>query len=371
MTPFNVPYRTGRELGDVEQVLGSSHFQGDGPFTKVCSDWLSQHFSSLSLLTTSCTDALEMAATLISLKVGDEVICPSYTFVSSVLPFVSRGASIKFIDVNSKSGNSQVEDYESAITEKTVALIAVNYAGGSSDLVKVRELCNQHGLVMVEDAAQSLGSSYDSKPCGSFGHLSTLSFHATKNIQCGEGGALIVNDQKYQDRAYIIREKGTNRHAFSQGEVDKYTWHDFGSSHLPNEITAACLKSQLQNMTAITHQRVAIWQEYAAYFRRKEIDFIEFPDKVQSNGHLFGIFTAQGSRKSLQHALSSLNVSSAPHYVPLHSSPMGRKHGTPCGSMSGTNHLADNMLRLPLYPDLDIELVLNQFDKLDFKAFCP
>ena len=370
MIPFNVPYTTGKELDDIKQVLGSAHLQGDGPFTLDCSDWLSQHFSSSCLLTTSCTDALEMAATLISLQVGDEVICPSYTFVSSVLPFVSRGAHIRFVDVSSESGNAQIEAYKSAITEKTVALIAVNYAGGSSDLIKVRELCDQHGLVMVEDAAQSLGSRYESKPCGSFGHLSTLSFHATKNIQCGEGGALIINDQKYQERAFIIREKGTDRHAFTEGKVDKYTWHDFGSSHLPNEITAAHLKSQLQDTITITQKRVAIWRRYAAYFREKEIKFLKFPDKVQSNGHLFGIFSTQGLRENLQHALSSINISSAPHYVPLHSSPMGKKHATVCGSMSGTKQLADNMLRLPLYPDLDIDFVLTQFEKLDFKTFC-
>lgn len=364
--PFNIPFVSGSEAAEVTKAIQSRRLCGGGKFGELCESKLSTLFTgSRTLMTTSCTDALEMCAALIDIGPGDEVIAPSFTFVSSVNPFVIRGGVVKFVDVSYPSLNATPEAIEAAITSKTKAVIAVHYGGGSTDIGRLRALCDKHDILLIEDAAQSLLATSHGKQIGTEGHLACLSFHETKNIHCGEGGALIVNDKDFFERAEIIREKGTDRSRFFRGQVDKYSWVDIGSSHIPSELNSAFLSAQLDEAVSITTRRRDIWNKYQAYCVARGIDFVRFDDSVEHNAHVFGIFA-----KDLEHRTQTIQnmraagVQCVFHYVPLHSSAMGRKFGHFVGEDVYTTKASENLIRLPLYPELDDEKIGQVLDSL-------
>jgi dTDP-4-amino-4,6-dideoxygalactose transaminase len=353
--PFNIPYVVGTEAEGISEVIASRRFCGAGPVGTRCEEQLEAMLpNSRVLLTTSCTDALEMCAALLDIKAGDEIIAPSFTFVSSVNPFVSRGARIRFVDVMHPSMNVSAETIEAAITPATKAVVVVHYGGGSADVRSIRAVCDRHGVVLIEDAAQSIGASYDGQALGTFGQLGCVSFHETKNIHCGEGGALVINDQSYFARAEIIREKGTNRSKFFRGQVDKYSWVDIGSSHIPSELNSAFLSHQLLHVAAITERRLAIWNRYRAKSEQHGLDYVRFPAGVVHNGHLFGVFAPDlAARTRCIAGLKELGIQTVFHYVPLHNSEMGLESGVFHGAETNTVEYSDRLIRLPLYPDLD------------------
>jgi dTDP-4-amino-4,6-dideoxygalactose transaminase len=354
--PFNVPYIVGGESNALQQVIASRKLCGGGAFGLRCENQLEEFYPGAQvLMTTSCTDALEICAALMDIQAGDEILAPSFTFVSTVNPFVIRGARVKFLDIEYPSLNVNAATIESAITPRTKAVIVVNYGGGAANLREIRTACDRHGVVMIEDAAQSLLATCEGKPLGSFGQLAALSFHDTKNVHCGEGGALIINDAEYFERAEIIREKGTNRSKFFRGQVDKYSWVDLGSSHIPTELCSAFLDVQLINAREITDKRLKIWARYQELCARAGIDYVRFAPEITANAHVFGVLTDElAQRTAAIAALKAEGIQSVFHYVPLHSAPMGQLHGSFHGEDVHTTSLSARLMRLPLYPDLEL-----------------
>lgn len=353
--PFNKPYMTGKELWYISQAHARGHLAGDGQFTQLCSQWLEKRTGChKALLTHSCTAALEMAAILAGLQPGDEVIMPSYTFVSTANAFVLRGAVPVFIDIRADTLNLDESLIADAITDRTKAIVVVHYAGVPCEMDVVMALADEHGLMVIEDAAQGLMSNYKGRPLGSIGHLATLSFHETKNVISGEGGALLINDARLAEKAEIIREKGTNRSQFFRGMVDKYTWVDIGSSFLPGEVTAAFLWAQLEEAESITDRRKNIWNTYHQWFgslvHQHDVQLPFVPDHCEHNAHMyFLIMQDLESRTELIEQLKQQRINAVFHYVPLHSSPMGSRLGRVCGSMLHTESLSARLVRLPFW----------------------
>ncbi|GGG01059.1 dTDP-4-amino-4,6-dideoxygalactose transaminase [Paenibacillus albidus] len=361
MILFNKPALTGKEEQYIKEALQSGHLSGDGHFTHRCHIWFEEHFDAKkALLTTSCTHALEMAAILADIQEGDEVIMPSYTFVSTANPFVIRGAKIIFVDIRPDTMNINEALIEDAITPKTKAIVPVHYAGVSCEMDTIMELANRYNLIVIEDAAQGVMSTYKNKYLGTIGHLGCYSFHETKNYNCGEGGALIINDDKFIERAEIIREKGTNRSRFFRGQVDKYSWVDIGSSYLPSELNAAFLSAQLENADIINSYRLDCWNTYYKGLKHlEEVGHIQLPtvpENVVHNAHMFYIKTADlEQRTRLISFLKSKGVHTVFHYIPLHSSSAGNEFGEMSGEDKYTTLESERLLRLPLYFNLPLE----------------
>ena len=345
---FNIPYLTGKEKEYVSQTIESRSISGDGAFTKKCQAWFEKKFGfKKTFLTTSCTDALEMAAILLDIKVGDEVIVPSFTFVSTANAFLLRGARIVFADSYSDSPNMDADSLEKLVTKNTKVILVMHYAGFSCDMEKIMSLANKNNLFVVEDAALALGSNYKEKPLGNFGHLSAFSFHETKNISCGEGGMLVVNDEQFIKRAEIIREKGTNRSAFFRGEVDKYGWSDIGSSFLPSDLLAAYLFAQLESFDLIQSSRMKVWNSY--YEGLKGNKNITLPAHGNHNASIF-YFTCNSleDRTKLISHLKQNNIPASFHYQALHKSSFAASGE----SLPNSEKYSDTLVRLPLYVDL-------------------
>ncbi len=359
---FNKSFLAGNELKYIEQAVLSGQIKGDGPFTKKCNEWMEQKFNAKTvLLTTSCTSALEMSAILCEIKSGDEVIMPSYTFVSTANAFVIRGAKPVFVDIRSDTLNIDETKIKAAITNKTKAIVPVHYAGVGCEMDTIMQIAKKHNLFVIEDAAQAVMAKYKNKYLGTIGDLGSYSFHETKNYSSGEGGAIVINNPKMIERAEIIREKGTNRSKFFRGEVDKYTWVDVGSSYLPSEIIAAFLFAQLEKAEEINRKRLEIWQKY--YDRLKVLEKKEklqlpiIPDECQQNAHMFYILLHdEKTRNNLMDFLKKeKNILSVFHYVPLHSAPMSRNFALNKLDLPITNDLSTRLLRLPFYYNLTVE----------------
>lgn len=367
--PFNTPYFCGTENDYIAEAFQNKQFSGDGPFTEKVSYKLKSLFDAKKvLLTHSCTAALEMCAILLNISPGDEVIMPSFTFVSTANAFVLRGGRPVFVDIDSKTQNINIDCIKSAISQNTKAIVVVHYAGISCDMERLMSLANEYQIPVIEDAAQCIYSKFKGKPLGSFGSLATVSFHETKNISCGEGGALIINDESYLARAEIVREKGTNRSSFFRGDVDKYTWVDMGSSYLPGEISAAFLFAQLQEGYEITRRRLENWSRYHEYFscldRSILGDTMVVPEYSEHNGHMYYLVCSDLTRRSDFIAfMRTRGIGCVFHYIPLHSSPAGLQYGKSCGSMSCTDRAGNCLVRLPMGPDIDISSVLCEVDE--------
>jgi dTDP-4-amino-4,6-dideoxygalactose transaminase len=355
MIPFNKPYMTGRELWYIAQAHANGHLAGDGLFTKKCHAWLENHTGTKkALLTHSCTAALEMAAILAEIKQGDEVIMPSYTFVSTANAFVLRGAVPVFVDIRPDTLNIDESLIESAITARTKAIVPVHYAGVACEMDTIMDIAQRHNLLVIEDAAQGIMSTYKGKPLGTIGHLGAYSFHETKNIISGEGGALLINDERFVERAEIIREKGTNRSQFFRGQVDKYTWTDIGSSYLPGEVIAAFLSAQMEEAENITQRRLAIWQQYNETLMPLEqagkLRCPRVPEHCQHNAHMYYILLdSLAKRAEVITYLKAHDINAVFHYVPLHNSTYGQQHGRSHGDLPVTAMISDCLLRLPLW----------------------
>ena len=353
--PFNKPHLGGKELWNIAQAHARGQMAGDGSFTKQCQGWLEQRTGCRkALLTHSCTAALEMAAILADLRPGDEVIMPSYTFVSTANAFVLRGAVPVFVDIRPDTLNLDETLIEAAITPRTRAIVPVHYGGVGCAMEVIGDIAAQHGLLVIEDAAQGVMASHQGRPLGAIGHLGTLSFHETKNIIAGEGGALLINDPALAERAEIIREKGTNRSQFFRGQVDKYTWVDIGSSYLPGEIIAAFLWAQMEEADAITARRLAIWQRYHEAFepleRAGRLRRPVVPAGCGHNAHLYYLLLRDlDDRTAFIEAMKAAGIHCVFHYVPLHSAPQGRLVGRAAGDLPVTSDLADRLVRLPLW----------------------
>ncbi|MGH8173154.1 MAG: dTDP-4-amino-4,6-dideoxygalactose transaminase [Rhodanobacteraceae bacterium] len=368
--PFNRPYMTGRELGNIAEAHANGHLSGDGPFTRRCHAWLERETGTRkALLTHSCTAALEMSALLLDLEPGDEVIMPSFTFVSTANAFVLRGAVPVFVDVRADTLNIDETLIEAAITPKTRAICVVHYAGVGCEMDAIADIAARHGLVVIEDAAQGILSTYKDKPLGSLGAFGALSFHETKNIISGEGGALLVNDARFAERAEIIREKGTNRSQFFRGQVDKYTWVDVGSSYLPGEIVAAFLAAQMDDAARITADRLTIWNRYHDAFApleaREQARRPIVPSHCRHNAHMYYLLLADlDARTRFIAALKSAGIHSVFHYVPLHDSPAGRRFGRTVGDLAVTDDAGRRLVRLPLWlPDMDQQRVIETVEE--------
>ncbi len=360
--PFNKPFIIGRELSFIADAVAQGHLSGDGGYTKLCHRWFEEKLGvRRSLLTHSCTAALEMAAILCDIQPGDEVIMPSFTFVSTANAFVLRGAVPVFVDIRPDTLNIDERLIEAAITPKTRAIVPVHYAGVPCEMDHIMSIAQRHTLLVVEDAAQALLSTYKGRALGSIGHFGCLSFHETKNIISGEGGALLVNDGRFVERAEIIREKGTNRGQFFRGEVDKYTWVDIGSSYLPSELISAFLSAQLEHANEITAKRCHICTAYTAQLAPlQQAGKLRLPALAgDSNGHMFYlILDSLDTRTRLIAHLKAQGILPVFHYVPLHSSPAGRKYGRTGSSMAVTDDLSERLLRLPLYYEMsDVDIV--------------
>jgi dTDP-4-amino-4,6-dideoxygalactose transaminase len=364
MIPFNLPPVVGSEINYIQQVINNGNLSGDGPFTKKCHLWLEKNFKTAkALLTPSCTAALEMAAILIDIRPGDEVIMPSYTFVSTANAFVLRGALVVFVDVDPKTMNLDISVVKAAITQKTKAIAPVHYAGVSCDMDALMQLAKEHDLWVIEDAAQGVMSTYKERALGTLGHIGCFSFHETKNYTAGgEGGAILINDKTLISRAEIIREKGTDRSQFIRGQLDKYTWQDVGSSFLPSELQAAYLLAQLENADKINQRRLAIWQQYQqAFLGLAAQDLVELPtipDYCAHNAHMYYLKLKDITQRAdfIRH-LKRKDVLSVFHYIPLHSSPAGSKFGRMNGMDNFTTTVSERLVRLPLYYQMSDEQV--------------
>lgn len=359
MIPFNRPYLTGQELGYIAEAHANGHLAGNGAFSKLCARWLEDRVGSHgALLTHSCTAALEMAAILSGVGAGDEVIMPSFTFVSTANAFVMRGATPVFVDIRPDTQNIDETRIEAAITPRTRAIVPVHYAGVGCDMDAITDIARRHSLLVIEDAAQGLLSRYRDRPLGGIGHMAALSFHETKNVISGEGGALLVNDPTFAERAEVIWEKGTNRSQFFRGQVDKYTWMDLGSSYLPGEITAAFLWAQLEQADGITARRLAIWSRYHEAFQPLETAGLVrrpiVPPGLSHNAHMYYLLLPSlGARTALIERMKARGIQLVFHYVPLHSAPHGRAVGRVSGDMAVTDDTADRLVRLPLWLGLE------------------
>ncbi|MBS0510337.1 MAG: dTDP-4-amino-4,6-dideoxygalactose transaminase [Proteobacteria bacterium] len=357
--PFNKPYMTGKELWYIAQAHANGHLAGDGSFTKKCSRWLEARTGAgKALLTHSCTAGLEMAAMLVDLKPGDEVIMPSYTFVSTANAFVLRGAVPVFVDIRPDTLNIDERLIEAAITERTRAIVPVHYAGVGCEMDTIMDIARRHDLLVIEDAAQAVMASYKGRPLGGIGHMGALSFHETKNIISGEGGALLVNGPALAVRAEIIREKGTNRSQFFRGQVDKYTWVDIGSSYLPGELIAAFLWAQMEEADNITRRRLGIWNMYHQWFAEAEkagkLRRPIVPAHCAHNAHMYYLLLPDLDRRTaFIDKLRKVGINCVFHYIPLHSGPAGQRLGRTHGDLKVTDEMSDRLVRLPLWLGLE------------------
>jgi dTDP-4-amino-4,6-dideoxygalactose transaminase len=364
--PFNWPYMTGKELYYIAEAHANGSLAGDGPFTKRCHGWLEKRTGcSKALLTHSCTAALEMSALLLDIQPGDEIIMPSYTFVSTANAFVLRGGVPIFVDIREDTLNLDERLIESAITPRTRAIAPVHYAGVACEMDTIMSIAQHHRLKVVEDAAQGVMASYKGRPLGSIGDFGAYSFHETKNVISGEGGALLVNDPGLALRAEIIREKGTDRSRFFRGEVDKYTWQEVGSSFLPGELIAAFLWAQLEEADRITQVRLASWQRYHNLLEQLEFKGILrrpiIPDGCRHNAHMYYVLLApEIDRQKVLHEFKRHEIWSVFHYVPLHSSPAGQRYGRANGFLKVTIEQSERLIRLPLW----VGLTEQQQDKI-------
>ena len=380
MIPFNKPYLTGKEMQYIEEAVKSGKISGNGFFTKKSQEFFEKEFGfKKTLLTTSCTDALEMAAILADIKVGDEVIVPSFTFVSTALAFVRQGADIVFADSYSDNPNIDADQIEALITEKTKAIVVVHYAGIACDMDKIMSIANKHGIIVIEDAAQAIDSYYISKDgtrkaLGSIGHISAFSFHETKNIISGEGGMLCINDDRFIQRAEIIWEKGTNRSQFFRGEVDKYSWVDTGSSFLPSEIISAFLWAQIENMKDIQDKRIKIWNCYyeglssfePVSIKKPKLPLV--PEYATNNAHMFYLVcdNVDDRTKFIQH-LKDKGILSVFHYLSLHKSSYYEKYSIRKSELPNSDMFSDCLVRLPLFYELtdeQVEYIINTIKEL-------
>ena len=380
MIPFNKPYLTGKEMQYIEEAVKSGKISGNGFFTKKCQEFFEKEFGfKKTLLTTSCTDGLEMAAILADIKEGDEVIVPSFTFVSTALAFVRQGADIVFADSYSNNPNIDADQIEALITEKTKAIVVVHYAGVACDMDKIMSIANKHGIIVIEDAAQAIDSYYISKDgtkkaLGSIGHLSAFSFHETKNIISGEGGMLCINDDRFIQRAEIIWEKGTNRSQFFRGEVDKYSWVDTGSSFLPSEIISAFLWAQIENMRDIQDKRIKIWNRYydglssfePVSIKKPKLPLV--PEYATNNAHMFYLvcYNVDDRTRFIQH-LKDKGILSVFHYLSLHKSSYYEKYSTRKSELPNSDMFSDCLVRLPLFYELtdeQVEYIINTIKEL-------
>ncbi|MEZ6146242.1 MAG: dTDP-4-amino-4,6-dideoxygalactose transaminase [Planctomycetaceae bacterium] len=371
--PFNKPFIAGKELYYIAEAVTFGNIAGDGHFTKSCSRFFEERFRIPKvLMTPSCTAALEMAALLCEFEPGDEVIVPSYTFVSTVSAFVREGAKPVFVDIRPDTLNIDESQIEQAITEKTRAIVPVHYAGVGCEMDRIMEIAERHNLLVIEDAAQGVNASYKGRALGSIGHLGSFSFHETKNYICGEGGALCINDERFIERAEILRDKGTNRQRFFRGEVDKYTWVDVGSSYVPSEICSAFLYGQLELLDTIAERRRQI---YASYRRQLApladaglLKLPQIPEECQCNYHMFYILLpTREARDRLMDGLRAEGITAVFHYIPLHSSPMGVRLETHRTQLPQTDDLSGRLLRLPLFysiEDREIEHVVRTISDL-------
>lgn len=367
--PFNKPHLTGKEVHYIYQAVYSEHkISGNGLFTHKCHEYFEQRYGfKKCLLTTSCTDALEMAAILIDIQPGDEVILPSYTFVSTANAFILRGARLVFVDSNENNPNIDVNKIEELITSKTKVIVPVHYAGIACNMDKIMTIAKKYNLFVVEDAAQAVDSYYKGKPLGSIGHLATFSFHETKNISSGEGGMLVINDNRFNTRSEIIWEKGTNRAAFFRGEIDKYGWVDIGSSFLPSEIIAAFLYAQLESLEKIQKKRLSIWTQYYDGLKpleeKRYIKLPKIPDYATNNGHMFYIVCRNiKERSKLIFHLKENGIGAAFHYLSLHKSEFYKnKHDG--RELPNSDYYSGSLLRLPFFYDLsdkDVEYIIEK-----------
>lgn len=353
--PFNKPYMTGRELWYISQAHHNGHLAGDGVFTQKCQTWLANRTNcQKAFLTHSCTAALEMCAILADIKPTDEIIMPSYTFVSTANAFVLRGGVPIFVDIRPDTLNIDETKIEAAITTKTKAIVVVHYAGIACEMDVIMAIAKKYSLFVIEDAAHGMMAAYKNKPLGSIGQLGALSFHETKNVISGEGGAILINDSKFIERAEIIREKGTNRNKFFRGEVDKYTWVDVGSSFLPSELMAAFLWAQMEEADTITRRRISMWNRYHAHFEGLEKEGkirrpIVPPDCHHSAHMYYLLLPSTEKRDELISELKGKGIQLVFHYVPLHNSLAGKKYGRISGSMSQTDDISGRLVRLPLW----------------------
>lgn len=356
--PFNIPTVIGNELRLISDTISNRKISGDGVYTKKCCQLMEKRYDVKKiLLTTSCSSALDMSAILTEINAGDEVILPSYTFTSTANSFRTRGANLKFIDIREDTLNIDENKIEKAINNKTKAIVLVHYAGVSCEMKKILEIAKKYNIFIIEDAAQTIESKYNGKYLGTIGDIGCFSFHETKNLTCGEGGAILINNPEFIERAEILWEKGTNRTKFYKGEVDKYTWVDIGSSFLPSEILSAFLYSQLKNVEMITSKRRKCWNYYFDNLGKLEADgFLKIPaipNNCDHNGHIFYIILGdQEIRDNLIDFLKSEGILTVFHYIPLHLSQMGKKMGYNSGDLPITERLASSLLRLPLYYEI-------------------
>lgn len=369
MINFNVPPFTGKELEYMKEAIDNQKICGDGPFTKKCHEWIeNQTGTTKCLLTTSCTHATELAALLTDIKEGDEVILPSYTFVSTADAFVLRGAKAVFVDVRPDTMNIDENLIEDAITERTKVIAPVHYAGVGCEMDKIMEIAKKHNLMVVEDAAQGIMASYKGKPLGTFGEFGCFSFHETKNFSMGEGGALLIRDEKYIEMAEIYREKGTDRSKYYRGQIDKYRWQNYGSSYLPSDMNAAYLYAQLELAEEITKVRMDRWNEYKEQLtplaKEGKIELPYIPEHCEHNAHMFYIKTKDMEERSrLIDFLKERGVHAVFHYVPLHSAPAGTKFGRFHGEDKYTTKESERLLRLPMFYKLtadEVEYITEQ-----------
>lgn len=356
--PFNIPPVTGKEIIYISDVIEKRKISGDGEYTKKCSELIEQRYNAKKvLLTTSCSAALDISAILTEINAGDEVILPSYTFTSTANSFLMRGANLKFVDIREDTLNIDENKIEKAMTNKTKAVVLVHYAGISCEMKRILEIAKKYNILIIEDAAQAIESKYNNKYLGTIGDFGCYSFHETKNLTCGEGGAILINNSQFIEKAEIIREKGTNRSKFYRGEVDKYTWVDIGSSFLPSEILSAFLYAQLENSNIIIKKRINSWNYYYSAFEKLEKNGLLrrpiIPANCKHNGHLFYILLKdEKNRDDLISYLRQKGILAVFHYLPLHLSYMGLKLGYGKGMLPKTEDLASRLLRLPLFYDI-------------------
>ena len=375
MIPFNKPFECGNELHYIKDSIKRGKISGNGHYTKLCQSFFEKKYGfQKCLLTTSCTDALEMAAILLDIQPGDEVIVPSYTFVSTANAFVLRGAKIVFADSANNHPNLNADELESLISPNTKAIVVVHYAGMACDMERIMSIANKAGVYVVEDAAQAIDGYYlsgeERRPLGGIGHLGAVSFHETKNIICGEGGMLIINDNRFEERAEIIWEKGTNRASFFRGEVDKYGWVDIGSSFLMSELNAAYLYAQIEELEAIQASRLALYEAYTRYFREIEgFDLPECPAYSTLNGHMFYLVASTIEvRTKVLEALKAAGIYAVFHYGSLHRS-IVQKHNHDGRELINSERFAKCLFRMPMYPELDFTMVEKRLDKVRFTDF--
>jgi dTDP-4-amino-4,6-dideoxygalactose transaminase len=373
---FNRPYAAANSFDYMRQAIANAHTCGDGPFTKKCHAFLEQQFGiGKALLTTSCTDALEMSALLLGIKAGDEVILPSFTFVSTVNAFVLHGATPVFCDIRPDTLNIDEMEIERRITPRTKAIVPVHYAGVGCEMDTIMSIARRHGVPVIEDNAHGLFGKYQGRSLGTFGAMATQSFHETKNFNCGEGGALLINDPVYAERAEILREKGTNRSRFFRGQVDKYTWVDIGSSFLPSDMLAAYLFAQFETSSEIQRKRKRIWTYYqhhlASWASESGVRLPVIPDHCEQAYHMFYLLMPSlDDRQELIAHLRARGITSPFHYLPLHLSDKGREFGGKAGDCPVTEEVSDRLLRLPFYNDLneqDLERVITGVLSFQFK----